>query len=131
VLVSSNSGFTFRNSFNLRTNMLKNKLALIFSGYNTTPAYTLINKTISYPSLNLEVESNFFKDKLNARIGYRDMFALNTVRKISSNFDSFRQLINNHNKTTNIVFSLAYNFGKVFNDRMNSREIENSDIIVK
>jgi len=130
-LTEQNDGYTFNSNFYFGSNLFKNKLNVSFTGYFTGPVYSLISRVTTFPGMNINLRTNLFKDNLEVRFTYQDLFAINTERIERSNFDAFNQFILTSNKTTNFILTLTYFFGKDFDDRFDNYKIDNKDIIVE
>jgi ferric enterobactin receptor len=129
-LIKENKGYSFNNNLNLNIS-IKQKISIALNANYNTPNYSLTSKKITQPLLSFDAESTFFKEKLNVRLSYLDMFGLSTTSNDKIAYNNFSQNINLSNKMTNVSLTLVYNFGKKFSDRFNNPVINNDDIKVK
>lgn len=125
-----NSGFSFMSNVNLSATF--NDKWYVNFGFNyRSHTYSLISTQHSMPYMYCSVERNFFKDKLTIRASYDDMFSLYSRSWSRSNNPIFSQDVNMVNNMSNAYITVLYRFGKSFNNRIRSRNIDNSDIIIK
>lgn len=129
-LVEQNQGFSFNSNLNLYA-MIKEKISLNLNFNYNSHNYDLIQTTEFRPLLTFDIETNFFKEKLNVKLSYFDMFSLYDKTKNHINYSNFSQSIINTNKMTNLNLTLIYSFGKSFSDRFNNQIINNEDIKTK
>jgi ferric enterobactin receptor len=129
-LIKQNKGYSFNSSVNLNT-LIKNKISLTLNGNLNSPNYSLVSKSTIQPLLSFDAESTFFKENLNVRFSYTDMFGWRTKSIDNIGYNDFSQTIITKNKTTNFLLTLVYHFGKNFSDRFNNPIINNDDIKVK
>ena len=128
-LINMNKGYSFRSNFNLNTKLFKDKISLSFSGRQNGPEYSLLSKRISYPYFDISLSFNALKDRLGI-----SMYASNLLGKRSSGFtdlsisDGFYQKIDVRNNSTNLIITLTYNFGKIFDDKIEDNNIINDDL---
>ncbi len=128
-IVYKNSGYTFKGNFNLNTKLFKDKVSLSFSGRQNGPSYSLLAKRISFPYLDLTISSNLIKDKLSLTL-YGQSLLGNNYNGFDdiTNYNNFYQKIVARNNSTNILLTLTYNFGKIFDDKIEDNGINNDDI---
>ncbi len=129
-LVKNNEGIAFSNNLFLNS-IIHKKLSLTLNAFYDSKNYSLVATTSFNPSVSFSAERPFFKDKLNIRITYNDIFGLYTKSTELIEVENFKQLNITRNKVTNFSIKLIYTFGKVFNDRFSSNAISNDDIQTK
>lgn len=129
-LVKQNNGFSFNSNVNLYA-MVKERVSLSLNCSYNSHNYTLTQTIHFKPFLNFDAETNFFKDNLNVRLSYFDMFGLYAKTKSNIDYPGFSQNIINTNKMTNLNLTLTYRFGKSFSDRFSNPTINNDDIKTK
>ncbi|MDX6189985.1 TonB-dependent receptor [Flavobacterium sp. Fl-318] len=128
-VIEKNAGFTFRGSVNLSSKFFKDKMSVSFSGRQDGPTYSLLAKRTTRPYLDLTVATNVLKDKLNISLYVRNLLGEPATASTSvSSYDNFYQRIETRNNTTNLSLTLTYNFGKKFNDKIDSQDINNDDV---
>jgi len=123
-----NSGGTIYGNVFLSGNFLKDKLYVSLFGQFDTPSYTFVSKTKRNPYTSLTLSTNFFKDKLAVTLDYNDILRWSSNINTTIDQNGIDQLIHIKSKFSNLVFTLAYNFGDSFNTRSNVKTIENSDV---
>lgn len=129
-IIQENKGYSFNSSINVYAT-IKDRVSLNLNSNFNSHNYDLIQTTIFKPLLNFDAETAMFKDKLNIRLSYFDMFSLYSKTKNKISYLNFEQNITNINKMTNLTLTLIYSFGKSFNDRFSNPIIENIDIKTK
>lgn len=129
-LVRENEGFSFNGSIYLSA-MVKKILSLSLNGSVNTPYYSLIRKRTSYPQLGFSAETSALKKKLNIRLSYANMFALNVVSRNYVRYENFLQFSDMRNNDTNLTLTLIYRFGKQFSGYRAPAAIRTDDIINK
>lgn len=128
-IVQKNNGYTFRGNLNLNTKLFKDKVSIAVSGRQNGPNYSLLAKRVSFPYLDLTVSTNFIKDKLSL-ILYGQSLLGNNYNGFDdiTNYNNFYQKIVARNNSSNLLLTLTYNFGKVFDDKIEDNGINNDDI---
>ncbi|MXO06459.1 TonB-dependent siderophore receptor [Flavobacterium sp. HBTb2-11-1] len=128
-IIRKNSGYTFRGNFNLSGMFFKDKVSISVSGRQDGPSYSLLSKRITNPYLDFTISTNILKGKLNLSV-----YGRNLLGRVSSGFtdlsdyNNFYQKIETKNNSRNLLLTLTYNFGKKFSDRIESQDINNSDV---
>ncbi|MEO8255449.1 MAG: TonB-dependent receptor, partial [Flavobacterium sp.] len=128
-VIKKNSGFTFRGSMNLNAKFFKDKISMSFSGRQDGPNYSLLSKNITRPYLDFNIATNVLNNKLNI-----SLYASNLLGKRAggftdiSSYNSFYQKIETKNNSRNLLLILTYNFGRKFNDKIDFRDINNTDV---
>ncbi len=128
-IVQKKSGYTFRGNFNLNTKLFKDKISVSVSGRQNGPNYSLLAKRVTFPYLDLTVSTNLIKDKLSLTL-YGQSLLGNNYNGFDdiTNYNNFYQKINARNNSSNLLLTLTYNFGKVFDDKIDDNGINNDDI---
>ena len=128
-LIKSNCGYTFRGNLNLGTKIFKDKISISFTGRQNGPEYSLLSKRINYPYLDLSIKSNFFKQKLSVNLYAKNLLGDSATGFTDiSDYNNFYQKIVARNNSSNLLLTLTYNFGKVFDDKIDDNGINNDDI---
>lgn len=128
-VIEKNSGYTFRGNINLSAKFFKDNISVSFSGRQDGPNYSLLSKRITKPYLDFNINTNVLKDKISI-----SLYARNLLGKSASGFTdissygNFYQKVETTNNSRNLLLILTYNFGKKFNDKIDSQDINNNDV---
>ncbi len=128
-VIEKNSGYTFRGNINLSTKFFKDKISVSFSGRQDGPNYSLLSKRITKPYLDFNISTNLLNDKISISLYGRNLLGkpASGFTDISS-YGNFYQKVETTNNSRNLLLILTYNFGKKFNDKIDSPDINNNDI---
>ena len=105
------------------------KISVSVSGRQNGPNYSLLAKRVTFPYLDLTVSTNLIKDKLSLTL-YGQSLLGNNYNGFDdiTNYNNFYQKIVARNNSSNLLLTLTYNFGKVFDDKIDDNGINNDDI---
>ena len=128
-IIKKNSGYTFKGNLSLSTKLFKDKVAISFSGRQNGPEYSLLSKKVTSPYLDFTLKTNLFKDKLSLQFYIKSLLGDSALGFSDiGNYSDFYQRIETKNNSSNFLFTLTYNFGKKFNDKIDDNNIENNDV---
>lgn len=129
ILIKNNNGTSFNSTLYMASNLFKDKLSVSFSGTYSGPDYSLLSKSITYPFLDLTLNTNLFKEKIGLTLYVQNLLGDDaTITRATSFADNFQQNHLSRNNFTNVILTLTYNFGKKFDEVYNDNKIENTDI---
>lgn len=128
-VIKKNSGYTFRGNINLSTTFFKDNVSVSFSGRQDGPNYSLLSKRITKPYLDFNISTNVLKDRISISLYGRNLLGKSAsgFTDISS-YGNFYQKVATTNNFRNLLLILTYNFGKKFNDKIDSQDINNNDV---
>lgn len=128
-VIRENNGFSYNSSLSISSNLFKDKVSVSFSGFFDGPNYTLLSRSIGYPTFDFTINTNLFKDKISLSLYANNLLGNNaTIIRNKSLSDNFEQFQESRNNFTNLLLTITYNFGKYFEGEIRDNSIQNEDI---
>ena len=124
-----NKGYSFLASLNTSTQILNDKLSLIFYINYRSPLYDFTTTSRRGPYSYLRLSTNTLKNRLRINLTYSDLFNMNAEKRIQYEIPGVEQQSTIRNPLSNLSIGLSYNFGKKFSDYIRSKNIKNNDLI--